>query len=56
MLENNLLVTDRIEIREDGKKFSLFKSTIKSVKVHCALLISLFSSSDLTPAVEARSN
>ena len=34
MLENNLLVTDKIEIREDGKKFSLFKSTIKSVKVN----------------------
>ena len=34
MLENNLLVTDKIEIREDGKKFSLFKSTIKSIKVN----------------------
>ena len=34
MLDNNLLVTDKIEIREDGKKFSLFKSTIKSIKVN----------------------
>jgi len=34
MLENNLLVTDKIEIREDGKKFSLFKSTIKSINVN----------------------
>lgn len=34
MLENNLLVTDKIEIREDGKKFSLFKSTIKSIRVN----------------------
>ena len=34
MLENNLLVTDKIEIREDGKKFSLFKSMIKSIKVN----------------------
>jgi len=34
MLDNNLLVTDKIEIREDGKKFSLFKSTIKSIHVN----------------------
>ena len=34
MLENNLVLTDKIEIREDGKKFSLFKSTIKSIKVN----------------------
>ena len=34
MLENNMLVTDKIEIREDGKKFSLFKSTIKSINVN----------------------
>jgi len=33
MLDNNLLVTDKIEISEDGKRFSLFKSTIKSIKV-----------------------
>lgn len=34
MLDNNLLVTDKIEIREDGKRFSLFKSTINSVNVN----------------------
>lgn len=33
MLDNNLLVTDKIEIK-DGKKFSLFKSTIKSIRVN----------------------
>lgn len=33
MLEAGLLLTERIEITSDGKKFSLFKSTIKSVDV-----------------------
>ena len=31
MLEEGLLFTEKISITEDGKKFSLFRSTLKSV-------------------------
>ena len=31
MLEQGLLYTEKIEITSDGKKFSLFRSTLKSV-------------------------
>lgn len=31
MLEESLLFTEKIEITPDGKKFSLFRSTIKSI-------------------------
>ncbi|AIF82798.1 hypothetical protein NTE_00718 [Candidatus Nitrososphaera evergladensis SR1] len=31
MLEEGLLFTEKIEITPDGKKFSLFRSTIKSI-------------------------
>jgi predicted transcriptional regulator len=33
MLEQSLLFTERIEITPDGKKFSLFRSTVKSVYI-----------------------
>ena len=33
MLEQGLLYVEKIEITEDGKKFSLFKSTLKSINV-----------------------
>jgi predicted transcriptional regulator len=31
MLEENLLFTEKIEVTPDGKKFSLFRSTLKSI-------------------------
>jgi len=33
MLEEGLLFTEKIEITPDGKKFSLFKSTLKSIEI-----------------------
>jgi predicted transcriptional regulator len=33
MLEEGLLFIDRIEITPDGKKFSLFRSTLKSINI-----------------------
>lgn len=33
MLENGLLIIEKIEIRDDGKKFSLFRSTLRSIDV-----------------------
>lgn len=33
MLEEGLLFAERIEITPDGKKFSLFRSTIKSINI-----------------------
>lgn len=33
MLEEGLLATEKIDITADGKKFSLFKSTLRSVDV-----------------------
>jgi len=33
MLEEGLLFTEKIEITPDGKKFSLFKSTLKSIAI-----------------------
>jgi DNA-binding transcriptional ArsR family regulator len=33
MLENGLLIIEKIEIRNDGKKFSLFRSTLRSINV-----------------------
>ncbi len=34
MLEEGLLFTEKISITEDGKKFSLFRSTLKSILTH----------------------
>ena len=34
MLENGILITERILITEDGKKSSLIKSTLKSISVN----------------------
>lgn len=34
MLDEGLLFTDRIEITPDGKKFSIFRSTLKSIKIN----------------------
>ncbi|HEX6562544.1 MAG TPA: winged helix-turn-helix domain-containing protein [Nitrososphaera sp.] len=31
MLEEGLLLTEKIEVTPDGKKFSLFRSTLKSI-------------------------
>jgi hypothetical protein len=31
MLEEGLLFTEKINITEDGKKFSLFRSTLRSI-------------------------
>ena len=33
MLEEGLLFTEKIEITPDGKKFSLFRSTLKSINI-----------------------
>jgi predicted transcriptional regulator len=33
MLEEGLLFAERIEITSDGKKFSLFRSTLKSISI-----------------------
>ena len=33
LLDNGLLVVERIEITDDGKRFSLLKSTLESVQV-----------------------
>ena len=33
LLENGLLVVEKIQITEDGKKFSLLRSTLESVQV-----------------------
>ena len=33
MLEEGLLVTEKIEITSDGKKFSLVRSTLKSINI-----------------------
>jgi len=33
MLEEGLLFSDKIEITPDGKKFSLFRSTLKSINI-----------------------
>lgn len=33
MLENGLLIIEKIELRDDGKKFSLFRSTLRSINV-----------------------
>jgi predicted transcriptional regulator len=33
MLEEGLLLTERMDITPDGKKFSLFRSTLKSINV-----------------------
>lgn len=37
MLEEGLLFTDKIEISEEGKKFSLFKSTLRLIDVKYSL-------------------
>ena len=34
MIENQLLVVERIQITDDGKKSSLFKSMLSSIKVN----------------------
>ena len=34
LLENGLLIVDKIEITDDGKKFSLLRSTIKTVQIN----------------------
>jgi len=34
LLENGLLIVDKIEITNDGKKFSLLRSTLKTVQIN----------------------
>src|SRR6185436_12865656 len=33
MVEENLLFTEKFELTQDGKKYSLFRSTLKSISV-----------------------
>lgn len=34
LLDNGLLIVDKIEITDDGKKFSLLRSTIKTIQIN----------------------
>ena len=34
LLENGLLIVDKMEITDDGKKFSLLRSTLKTVQIN----------------------
>jgi len=34
LLENGLLIVDKIEITDDGKKFSLLRSALKTVQIN----------------------
>jgi len=34
LLDNVLLIVDKIEIRDDGKKFSMLKSTMETIQIN----------------------
>jgi len=34
LLDNGLLIVDKIEITDDGKKFSMLKSTVKTIQIN----------------------
>ena len=50
LLDANLLVVDRIEITDDGKKFTLFRSALKTINVkyeHGSVLVEAEESFDI---------